>query len=143
MKRYKYFHVWMSLAILAFTTATIGKGAEFEPGKERWIIKTTVPDGVDVEQGKKVAFANLVKMPNPKEVKRNDSRFDAARIPAFNNPLKMKSPPYVEVTGQLFYDNAHVVKDSETRRAKKPCGAAPVWELHPITNIKFAPEPNR
>jgi len=211
---------------LAIALAATAGAAEFDPGKERWVIKTSVPEGADVTKGKKVAFEDLVKLPNPQDVKRNDSRFDEVRIPAFDNALKvkegdilttrawlhlvaaeedgdyhiqisgsqdsqkscmvvevplpnerfvksdslrphvkdvrdfvdnkllagkpssgpgsirrMKTPPFVEITGQLFYDDAHVLKNRETRPAKKPCASAPVWELHPVTAIKFAPKP--
>jgi hypothetical protein len=47
----------------------------------------------------------------------------------------MQHPPFVEVTGQLFYDDAHV---GDQPRGKKGCKAATLWELHPVTEIKFA-----
>ncbi len=47
-------------------------------------------------------------------------------------------PAFVEVTGQLFYDDAHV---GEPPRGKKGCQAGTLWELHPVTNIRFAPKP--
>jgi hypothetical protein len=187
------------------TAANVARGAEFTPGKARWIIKTTVLDEANVEQGKFVAYDDLVKLANPQDVKRNDSRFQETRIPAFENTLevkegdilttrawlhlvapeddgdyhiqisgsrdsqescmvvevpvpderfvssdtlrphvkqvrefvdkrllagkpsnhpgskrKMMHPPFVEVTGQLFYDDAHVRKGRDTRRAKSP-----------------------
>lgn len=50
----------------------------------------------------------------------------------------MQRPPYVHVTGQLFYDDAHV---GTPPRGKKGCKAATLWELHPVTDMKFAPVP--
>lgn len=50
----------------------------------------------------------------------------------------MKHPPYVTVTGQLFYDDAHV---GDPPRGKKGMHAATLWEIHPITDISFAPKP--
>jgi hypothetical protein len=46
----------------------------------------------------------------------------------------MQHPPFVEVTGQLFYDDAHV---GDQPRGKKGCKAATLWELHPVTAITF------
>jgi hypothetical protein len=47
----------------------------------------------------------------------------------------MQHPIYVTVTGQLFYDDAHV---GDPPRGKKGCQAATLWELHPVTDIEFA-----
>jgi len=47
----------------------------------------------------------------------------------------MQRPTYVQITGQLFYDDAHVV---DPPRGKKSCKAATLWELHPVTDLKFA-----
>ena len=47
----------------------------------------------------------------------------------------MQRPPFVQVTGQLFYDDAHV---GDPPRGKKGCQAATLWELHPVTDLKFA-----
>jgi hypothetical protein len=46
----------------------------------------------------------------------------------------MQHPPFVEVTGQPFYDDAHV---GDPPRGKKGCKAATLWELHPVTEISF------
>jgi hypothetical protein len=50
----------------------------------------------------------------------------------------MQHPPFVQVTGQLFYDDAHV---GDAPRGKKGCKAATLWELHPVTEIMFAAQP--
>ena len=47
----------------------------------------------------------------------------------------MQRPPFIQVTGQLFYDDAHV---GDPPRGKKGCQAATLWELHPVTEIHFA-----
>jgi hypothetical protein len=49
----------------------------------------------------------------------------------------MRRPPFVAVTGQLFYDHAHV---GDPPRGKKGCSAETLWEVHPITDLKFAPQ---
>lgn len=50
----------------------------------------------------------------------------------------MQHPVYVTVTGQLFYDDAHV---GDQPRGKKGMKASTLWELHPVTAIAFAPAP--
>jgi hypothetical protein len=47
----------------------------------------------------------------------------------------MRRPPFVAVTGQLFYDDAHV---GDPPRGKKGCSAETLWGVHPITNLKCA-----
>jgi len=50
----------------------------------------------------------------------------------------MNHPPYVTVTGQLFYDDYYVGSPS---RGKRNMQAATLWEIHPVTDIAFAPLP--
>ena len=50
----------------------------------------------------------------------------------------MTHPVLVKITGQLFYDDAHV---GDAPRGKKGMKAATLWELHPVTTISFAPPP--
>ena len=60
--------------------------------------------------------------------------------------IPMRNPPYVEVTGQLFFDAAH---EADTKGGKyrgkdingKQLPSKTVWEIHPITRIAFAPVP--
>lgn len=47
-------------------------------------------------------------------------------------------PVFVKVTGQLFYDDAHV---GDPPRGKKNMKAATLWELHPLIDIKLAHPP--
>lgn len=65
------------------------------------------------------------------------------------NLLKGKEPsksgnvmnyvPYVRIEGQLFYDAAHV---GDKPRGKKGMKCYTLWELHPVVDIDFAPEPS-
>jgi hypothetical protein len=66
----------------------------------------------------------------------------------------MKSEVYVRVTGQLFYDAIHAKQmsnpDPEKRKyrgkkgtSKKPMHSYTAWEIHPVTNIEFAPKPSK
>jgi len=54
----------------------------------------------------------------------------------------MSSPTYVTVTGALFYDDAHgFMADGGTGRGKKGMESKTLWELHPVTSIKFSKPP--
>src|SRR4029077_442898 len=49
-------------------------------------------------------------------------------------------PLCVSVTGQLFYDDAHLGKNGEKElRGKKGMHSQTLWELHPITDFKIVP----
>ncbi|MSU46646.1 MAG: hypothetical protein EXS42_05870 [Lacunisphaera sp.] len=50
----------------------------------------------------------------------------------------VKKPILVDVTGQLFYDDAHVTHPGGPRRGKHGQKAATLWELHPVTAIRLA-----
>ena len=61
--------------------------------------------------------------------------------------LIIKGPAYVEVTGQLFFDSEHqagmakgVFRGKSIKGKQLPSKTS--WEIHPITNIVFAPRPN-
>lgn len=51
----------------------------------------------------------------------------------------IKTPQYVYIIGQLFFDSWHVGDDKP--RGMKGMKAATLWELHPVTAIGFAKEP--
>jgi hypothetical protein len=64
----------------------------------------------------------------------------------------MQSEVYVKVTGQLFYDAIHATQMSNPDPAKRkyrgkkgtsktPMHSYTAWEIHPVTNIEFAPKP--
>jgi len=54
----------------------------------------------------------------------------------------MQHPVFVAVTGALFYDDAHeYLPDGTTGRGKKGMVSRTLWELHPVTALKFAPKP--
>jgi len=61
----------------------------------------------------------------------------AGKDPATDGSV-MQHPPYVTVTGALFYDDSHV---GDPPRGKRGMHAATLWELHPVTAIAFAPTP--
>ena len=194
--------------------------AAWGQGVERWSIKTSVPEGVNLTKATKAALSDLLALSNAPGVTKNDKRYQDARIPAQSgdkfpegkvftttgwlhlvaaesdgdyhiqvsdsatdgdhclivevpNPdpkytsstglqpkfaavrdlIKskmlagkepsaggsvMQHPPYVTITGILFYDDSHV---GDQPRGKKKMKAATLWELHPVTGMAFAPKP--
>ena len=77
---------------------------------------------------------------------------DESKEPSSSGNIMM-STVYVKVTGQLFYDAIHASQmrnpDPAKRkfRGKKGKGPFPMhsytaWEIHPVTNIEFAPKPH-
>jgi hypothetical protein len=49
---------------------------------------------------------------------------------------------FVEATGQLFFDASHSsLSDPSGGRGKKGMKAGTIWELHPLTSLRFAPKP--
>lgn len=50
----------------------------------------------------------------------------------------MQHQVFVRVTGQLFFDDAHV---GDQPRGKRGMKAATLWEIHPITSLEFAATP--
>ena len=54
----------------------------------------------------------------------------------------MQHAVFVQVSGQLFYDNAHLKTDGTAQpRGKKGMTSKTLWELHPVFDMKFAPKP--
>lgn len=49
----------------------------------------------------------------------------------------MNHAPYVEVAGQLFFDDWFL---NEPARGKRGMKAATLWEIHPVLGIRFAPK---
>ena len=66
---------------------------------------------------------------------------NAKKIPSSKgNP--MEHPPFVKATGQLFFDSTHDEGDDPSGgRGKKGMKAGTIWELHPLTDLRFAPKP--
>ena len=55
----------------------------------------------------------------------------------------MKSEVYMSITGQLFFDDWHVGGEPRGKSPKgHPGKAATLWEIHPVTDIQFAPKPH-
>jgi hypothetical protein len=55
----------------------------------------------------------------------------------------MKGEVYVQATGQLFFDSNHASPaDPSGGRGKRGMKAGTIWELHPLTDLRFAPKPH-
>ena len=70
-----------------------------KPGVERWPIKTSAHRMR--ETPKDVDFAKLIALPDPQGVKKNDSRYQDAFIPTFQNSLNIQEGDIVRVSGWL------------------------------------------
>jgi hypothetical protein len=54
----------------------------------------------------------------------------------------MQGEAYVQATGQLFFDSSHASPgDPGGGRGKKKMKAGTTWELHPLTDLRFAVKP--
>ena len=64
--------------------------------------------------------------------------------PTIGSIHPMDSPTYVSVTGALFYDDDHSYRpNGDTGRGKLGMPSKTLWELHPVTAMKFAVAPAR
>jgi hypothetical protein len=201
--------------------ATKKKKTAIHPGKARWAIKTSVPDGIGLFATQDVDLSQLLAIKPPPGARGHSRKMDAKRYPAAGNaggltegeiistrgwihliaaepdgdyhiqiaqthtsevrcfivevprPLKsfvkndrvrdaagavrskinsrllggkeLKSghrlidpPVFAKITGQFFYDDWHI---GDNPRGKKGCKSPTIAEVHPITEIVFAPNP--
>jgi hypothetical protein len=56
--------------------------------------------------------------------------------------MVIQHPVYVEVTGQLFYDDAHVAQTAKEENREKQINkrqlpSDTVWEIHPVIRVAF------
>ncbi len=91
------FFIVVLVLLLSAATAVLG----FNPGKVRWPIKTSVPEGANLENPIEVNLQDLLKLENPPDVGKNDRRYRAARIPAFQNSLGLKEGDIISTKGWL------------------------------------------
>jgi hypothetical protein len=105
-----------------------------------------------------IPYENFVSNPELKSLSKKNRNFiktkllkDENKEPSTRGNV-MQHPVYVKVTGQLFYDAIHAGQmrnpDHSKRkyRGKKSSSKTPMhsytaWEIHPVTNIEFAPKP--
>src|SRR5437870_5688057 len=75
-----------AVAVVASLFSFAFSALAFAPGKARWPIKTSVPEGADLDHPTRVDLADLIdaaKLPDAPSVTKNDAQFQAARIPKF------------------------------------------------------------
>jgi hypothetical protein len=70
----------------------------------------------------------------------------AGQDPRLGGVNVMQRPAYVEITGQLFFDSEHQAAMSKNDFRGKSIGGKQLpsktsWEIHPVTNMTFAPVP--
>jgi hypothetical protein len=70
-----------------------------EPGKARWPIKSTVVDNTDLKHPRELDLQDLLDLPDPPGVTKNDSRYQNDVIPAFTNPANLREGDIVAVEG--------------------------------------------
>jgi hypothetical protein len=103
------------------------------------VVEVPKDDAVFVENDKPVV-----------EAAKSVRGFVMARITKGKDPvghvMAIKGPAYVEVTGQLFFDSEHqagmakgVFRGKSINGKQLPSKTS--WEIHPITNLAFAPVP--
>src|SRR5438132_9424611 len=76
----------------------------FQPGKARWPIKTSVPEGADLDHPSRADLGDLIdvdKLPDAPGVTKNDARFQDALIPKFDNPLGVTEGNILSTVGWL------------------------------------------
>lgn len=86
--------LWLISAGSAFTECT-------EPGKARWLIKTSMPEGAPLKPAKPVPLPDLLPLNNPPGVEKNDGRYQTTRIPPFANSLNVKEGDLLSTVGWL------------------------------------------
>ncbi len=115
------------LAGLVFTASlSLATSHDIKPGVERRPIKTSLPPGTNVEQGKSVPYADLVKLSDPLGVGKNDRRYQAARIPAFTNALGVKEGDILTTAGWLHLvagetDGDYHIQISDSQDSQASC----------------------
>ncbi|HUI30007.1 MAG TPA: hypothetical protein VLX91_07310 [Candidatus Acidoferrales bacterium] len=91
------------LFVIMFFLCTVPLNAQkpknMAPGVERWPIKISVHRLY--ETPKDVSFDNLIALPGPNGVTKNDPRYQDAFIPSFSNSLNLREGDMVSVSGWL------------------------------------------
>src|SRR5437870_2079017 len=95
-------------AVAAFVVASLlwfpSSILAFQPGKARWPIKTSVPEGADLDHPSRADLGDLIdadKLPDAPGVTKNDARFQDALIPKFDNPLGVTEGNILSTVGWL------------------------------------------
>jgi hypothetical protein len=90
---------------LLFAFAVNDYGQERGQIESRLSIKTSLPPRADVTHARTLELTDLIGLPDPPGVAKNDERYQKARIPAFANTLNVKEGDVIKLSGWL-----HVVR---------------------------------
>jgi len=89
--------------VLLLTGATAAAQTCHGPGKARWPIKTSLPQGTSANgSGKAIPLDKLLALEPAPGVKDDDGRYQDARIPPFDNSLGVKEGDLVTTAGWLY-----------------------------------------
>ena len=93
-----------AVAVVASLFSFAFSALAFAPGKARWPIKTSVPEGADLDHPSRADLGDLIdadKLPDAPGVTKNDARFQDALIPKFDNPLGVTEGNILSTVGWL------------------------------------------
>ena len=93
-----------AVAVVASLFSFAFSALAFAPGKARWPIKTSVPEGGDLDHPSRADLGDLIdadKLPDAPGVTKNDARFQDALIPKFDNPLGVTEGNILSTVGWL------------------------------------------
>ena len=112
------------LAIFIYVAVPSAAARETTPGKERWPIKTSLPTGSVAK--KAIPLSDLLNLPDPPNVRRNDALYQSNRIPSFPNALAVKEGDLITTTGWLHLvasetDGDYHIQVSESRNSGDHC----------------------
>jgi hypothetical protein len=111
---------WTLTAILAASSCAL-----FGQGKERWSVKTSVPEGTNFAKPTKVALADLMALKDVEGVTHNDKRYEDERLPAKSGD-KFPEGMLVTTTGWLHLvaqetDGDYHIQMSDSATSGDPC----------------------
>jgi hypothetical protein len=81
------------LAVSLALVATVATAREMKPGHDRWLIKTTVEPGAELDVPSVVTFDTLASLPNVPGIRKNDPRFQLERIPQVVKRIPQTTAP--------------------------------------------------
>ena len=93
-----------AVAVVASLFSFAFSALAFAPGKARWPIKTSVPEGADLDHPSRADLGDLIdadKLPDAPGVTKNDARFQDALIPKFDNALGVAEGDILSTVGWL------------------------------------------
>ena len=93
-----------------------------EPGHARWPVKSTLTDNADIQHPRHVSLQDILDLPDPPDVTKNDARYQDTEIPLFSNPPYAPYPPFPEPGKDTYkdgYNRGSVAGMREANRQKR------------------------